>query len=301
MMCTRERLRCFRHTSCTLPPLLMPCFFRPRRSTFLSLFLVLATVSSVLAEDFSCNIETNGRKFDLTSLGKDSASRTRQTPPTTVVDTVDIDICNSLPLKEGVPEGDQCPKGTLVCLTKTNQKDKSDRIVAVIPIASQTLKVAAETKVITGGLSLVIHGDEYPTPNEDSKRAQSLKLTLLCSDTKSRPKFTSYDGSVLSLEWSHPAGCATDDSSKPEDPTPPESSSRGSGVGWFFLVILVGFLLYFILGAYYKYSNYGATGIDLIPHRDFWREVPYMLRDVVSHLCSTIRPRQSSRGGYIAV
>ena len=36
-------------------------------------------------------------------------------------------------------------------------------------------------------------------------------------------------------------------------------------------------------------------------HRDFWREVPYMLRDVVSHLCSTVRPRQSSRGGYIAV
>ena len=37
-------------------------------------------------------------------------------------------------------------------------------------------------------------------------------------------------------------------------------------------------------------------------HRDFWREVPYMLRDLVSHICSAVRPRHSSsRSGYIAV
>lgn len=37
-------------------------------------------------------------------------------------------------------------------------------------------------------------------------------------------------------------------------------------------------------------------------HRDFWKEVPYMLSDVVSHLCSTVHPRRtSSRGGYISV
>lgn len=37
-------------------------------------------------------------------------------------------------------------------------------------------------------------------------------------------------------------------------------------------------------------------------HRDFWKEVPYMLSDVVSHLCSSVRPRRAAaRGGYIAV
>jgi autophagy-related protein 27 len=80
---------------------------------------------------------------------------------------------------------------------------------------------------------------------------------------------------------------------------------------------------YFALGAYYNYSTYGATGLDMMPwvplyyllgfplqailtpasprHRDFWREVPYMLRDVVNHLCASFRPRHSSRGGYIVV
>jgi autophagy-related protein 27 len=85
--------------------------------------------------------------------------------------------------------------------------------------------------------------------------------------------------------------------------------------------LVLGFIGYFLLGAYYNYTTYGASGSDLIPyvpslahvvmsmlivylcrHRDFWREVPYMLRDVVSHLCSSFRPRHSSsRGGYIAV
>lgn len=66
--------------------------------------------------------------------------------------------------------------------------------------------------------------------------------------------------------------------------------------------ILLAFASYFGIGAYYNYSTYGATGMDLIPHRDFWREVPYMLRDVFDHLCTSVKPRSSgSRGGYIAV
>lgn len=36
-------------------------------------------------------------------------------------------------------------------------------------------------------------------------------------------------------------------------------------------------------------------------HRDFWREVPYMLRDVLDHLCASFRPKHSGRGGYISV
>ena len=33
--------------------------------------------------------------------------------------------------------------------------------------------------------------------------------------------------------------------------------------------LLVAFLLYFGLGAYYNYSTYGATGFDLIPYVRF--------------------------------
>lgn len=128
------------------------------------------------------------------------------------------------------------------------------------------------------------------------------------------------------------------DDKKEEDKTPESHKSIGSGLGWFFLACVICLTMkvpqiqvknsiflclatYFGLGAYYNYSTYGARGVDLIPwvsmtfsfafpltfkclprHRDFWKEVPYMLSDVVSHLCSNIRPRRtSSRGGYISV
>lgn len=46
----------------------------------------------------------------------------------------------------------------------------------------------------------------------------------------------------------------------------------------------------------------GASGWDLVPHRDFWRDVPYLAKDVVSHLFSSVRGNQrSTRGGYVSV
>ena len=58
----------------------------------------------------------------------------------------------------------------------------------------------------------------------------------------------------------------------------------GSGIGWFFLLfvflfstkhgefltratlrLFISFAGYFALGAYYNYTTYGATGVDLIP------------------------------------
>lgn len=76
---------------------------------------------------------------------------------------------------------------------------------------------------------------------------------------------------------------------------------------------------YFGLGAYYNYNNYGSTGWDLIPyvfgvlslkapltpliprHRDFWREVPYLVEDLVSYMFSNVRSGGGSRGGYVSV
>ncbi|KAF5385994.1 hypothetical protein D9615_002248 [Tricholomella constricta] len=128
----------------------------------------------------------------------------------------------------------------------------------------------------------------------------------------SDPVLRSYDGSQVIVEWSVPAGCPFqedkgddkgDDSDKDDGkgPKDEDTESTGNGVGWFFLVLILAFAAYFGLGAYYNYSTYGARGADLIPHRDFWKEVPYMLRDVISHLCSSVRPRRPANRGYIAV
>ncbi|KAF7361873.1 Autophagy-related protein 27 [Mycena venus] len=290
---------------------------RPLRNMDLStLFLLLLSFSipvSAFEDPFDCHFQVNNLKYDLNPLaGEHVVTRARETPPTREVDSVRISLCSDLERQKDVSDGDQCPSGTRVCLTKTNSKDGSDRIVSVVPIAqTSTLNPSYAPLSSAKGVSILMHGGSYSHPiNTTTDVEQSVNITLLCAPDSdpSEPKFLSYDGVRLDLEWSSSAGCgfaAGEDEKNGESPGNGGSSGSGSlsSVGWFLLLLVVGFALYMGLGAYYNYSTYGASGIDLIPHREFFAEVPYMLRDVVSHLCSTVRPRRSSshRGGYIAV
>ncbi|TDL24261.1 hypothetical protein BD410DRAFT_786373 [Rickenella mellea] len=262
---------------------------------------------------FDCHVSLDGgaRKYDLTSLkGEHTASRTRDTPPTTMVDEVRFDLCEDLKPRDGVAAADQCTSNTRACFTKTNKKtEQGDRIVAVIPVARSDGQTTVEVSSLSSpkGLQLIFHGSPYPTTDP---QPQTFSVALLCDSTTSSPQFKSYNNSQLSVEWKTPAACEADGKEPPKDGDKEgdggnggqEDAHVGSGLGWFFLLLLLAFAAYFALGAYYNYTTYGATGSDLIPHRDFWRDVPYLIRDVVSHLCSSFRPRRtSSRGGYIAV
>ncbi|KAF5370892.1 hypothetical protein D9758_002033 [Tetrapyrgos nigripes] len=273
------------------------------------LLLVMLWTSAVLSiqdSSFDCKFNIGSTKFDLTSLAKEqTVNRTRETPPTKMKDVFTFNLCSDLQLTDTLGKQDQCPEGTRGCLTKVNVKEDVERVVSVIQVA-KTSSLDASYSMLSSpnGISLVFHGATYPN---DSSPQQYLNLTLLCDQSPDTDpiKFVSYNGSELRVEWVTSAACATengggDSGSGNEDDG--SSRSYGSGLGWFFLVLLLAFAAYFGLGAYYNYTTYGASGLDLIPHRDFWKEVPYLLRDVVSHLCSVVRPRRtSSRGGYIAV
>lgn len=127
------------------------------------------------------------------------------------------------------------------------------------------------------GLNIIYHGNPYPSLPSADPISQSFNLTLHCATELSPIDFQSYDGISLNLEWSTPAGCefkGTDDTPQDDDTGGGDSDSGdgekepesvGSGVGWFLLVLLLAFLGYFALGAYYNYTTYGATGMDLIP------------------------------------
>ncbi|ESK97062.1 autophagy-related protein 27 [Moniliophthora roreri MCA 2997] len=283
-------------------------------SPVLLYLLIFYSTSSVLAQQehaFDCHVTIDTSKWDLTPLaGEHTITRIREMPPSKMEDTVLFNLCDDLKSDDKVPERDQCPPGTRCCLTKTNKKEsEQDRITAVVPIAqTSSLNVSSSILSSPKGLSLVLHGDSYPNPVSGESTPQSLRLDLLCGEpTDPLYKFLSYDGSQLHLEWTNPAGCSTQndgDGSKGGEGGNDGNSGQsvGSGLGFFFGVLLLALFAYFGLGAYYNYTTYGASGMDLIPHRDFWREVPYMLKDVISHLCSTVSPRRtSSRGGYISV
>ncbi|KAI5120310.1 hypothetical protein M0805_005814 [Coniferiporia weirii] len=264
----------------------------------------LGLYTSAQAQDpFDCSVTFDStHSFDLTKLkGEQIVTRIRETPPSRMLDEVRFDLCGDLARQDGVAEGDQCPSGTRACLTMTNHKgDNSARVIAAIPLAVSSA-LNPETALLSSpkGLNVVFHGSEYPTTDPIP---QSLNVSLLCDTEQGDPSFISYYGAQLVVEWHTPAGCGFLKDDPPSDGGNSEEGEEkkvGSGIGWFFLLLFLAFVAYFAIGAYYNYSTYGAVGADLIPHRDFWREVPYVLRDVVSHLCTALRP--SPRNGYIAV
>ncbi|KZT58913.1 hypothetical protein CALCODRAFT_431824 [Calocera cornea HHB12733] len=262
--------------------------------------------------EWDCIVSRDRLHWDFNHLELSTLSYTQHNPPSSSTTEIEIHLCKALPAKDGVAEVDQCPAGTRVCLRTTNQKEnEADRITRVVPIAgdiatpSYTSSLNAE---FTEPLVLTLHGPAYPPAPHDPSRPQSVSITFHCSDSDHSPTFTSYDTSkgVLYLEWSSKAGCAQKGAVEP--PTDGGDSDNGgggsrrggSGVGWFFLTLFILIIAYFGLGAYYNYTQYGASGWDLLPHRDFWRDVPYLVRDITSHLCSAIRPG-GSRGGYTSV
>lgn len=50
-------------------------------------------------------------------------------------------------------------------------------------------------------------------------------------------------------------------------------------------------------GMFYNHQQYSARGWDLVPHRDFWRELPTLGSDLVHHVSTNVRGG-GSRGGY---
>ncbi|EED78352.1 predicted protein [Postia placenta Mad-698-R] len=76
----------------------------------ISLLLLLSAWASAAEDegDFSCHVSYNGLKYDLTKIkGQQVVKRTRETPPSTMIDTVVFDLCEGLQPDEGVDEKDQ--------------------------------------------------------------------------------------------------------------------------------------------------------------------------------------------------
>ena len=64
--------------------------------------------------------------------------------------------------------------------------------------------------------------------------------------------------------------------------------------------IFLGVAAYLIFGSWLNYNRYSARGWDLVPHSETIRDLPYLLRDWMRRVVSTVQGG-GSRGGYSAV
>lgn len=73
-----------------------------------TLVSLLFCLPGVFSQAFDCKVSVGGKDYDLAELyGEHSVSRTRVTPPSTIVDTIRFDLCEDLKQLDGVSESDQ--------------------------------------------------------------------------------------------------------------------------------------------------------------------------------------------------
>ncbi|GJN91303.1 hypothetical protein Rhopal_004322-T1 [Rhodotorula paludigena] len=230
-----------------------------------------------------------------------------------------LSLCSALPDPSSSAPEDDCPHGTRLCMRAfSSRSGLEDRLLSVVPVAGEldggpafqpTAKKKDGEKANEAWV-LELGGGKY------NGVEQKARIEMRCDpDAKeTSPTVEDYDSKagVLSLKWTTFAACPTnsDSSPPPEGDNKPDDGGGGnredgardpvghSGglgfFGWFITLLVVAFVAYFAIGSYQNYTTYGATGWDMIPHRDVWRDLPYVVADL-------FKGRGGSRNGYSAL
>ncbi|KAI8331701.1 autophagy-related protein 27 [Chlamydoabsidia padenii] len=257
-------------------------------------------------------------QLDLSPMNRDFIMETRaNTKPSTKITRTHVNICNFVTKPPITYDEDFCKANTYVCLRLYHKKGDVERLDEVEELAgdyedsklSPEFKIASENHDLTtdGALfALKLHGG-----NVDGKK-QTVIITLECDNNGSHnnpdgPELISDDGYVTKLHWKVVFACASKATEKSPSAKRPSSNIGLPELGGKFTInlvfIILGVLmvLYFISGAIYHYRMFNARGIDLIPHRDFWLDLPYLAKDIIGYLLEAVMSHRRARKGYTPV
>ncbi|KAH9455361.1 hypothetical protein Pst134EA_022831 [Puccinia striiformis f. sp. tritici] len=276
------------------------------------LLLLLSPLLPVTAQDklVDCKYSSpQGASYDFNNLIDPKSwplnlTTITSTPPSTTIETILVSICKKLPTDHQTQNPPtSCPDRTLVCLLIYNEiaGGLDRRLEQIIPVGLDTLPTPTYIALRQIGnqesVQLTIKGSIY------NDIQQTTYLNLICPNSKeavseevsSKPTRTIYDriqGS-LNITWITPTACAS---------TTNQNSGKSSSTHTFqnfITVLVVLFFIYLIIGMWYNYSTYGLTGIDGLPHKTFWEEVPKITQEFIRNLCgSRTSSVQGNRADY---
>jgi len=276
-----------------------------------SLFIAGFTTSQadIVTPESLCekNVKINDYHFDISPLKDNDAKVEHElnTQPGRLKQEFTFNFCRKINRLEGEQDYNQCPDGTFFCerTIMTGHPDRKE------PIVTEINKVG---KFDEDPLELT--ASPFADPQDDSKASKltiTMKnknykaiITLECSDADGSPTFVqgSREQSTVELDWKIKTACGqkSDIVSPPPKTGGDEQTSEGMSKWKIFLIIFfVGLGLYFGVGAFYNSRTYNARGWDLLPHSDFWRDLPYLIKDFVMTVYNSFSSRR--HGGYMSV
>ncbi|PWN34972.1 uncharacterized protein FA14DRAFT_167408 [Meira miltonrushii] len=282
-------------------------------SSLLPLQIFILAVGVWASSTFDCkNVRSENYQFDLSRFNFPvEIMDTEQTPPTTTKTSIKIDLCAPLPQENG-PAVEQCKEGTRICMRVINdKKGEGERVTQVISAGGNgiddgkwSVQLGEHVDGAERVLELEMAGDYY------GDRKQRTEIDFRCNKNgpkDAKPIMKKYDREEgkLKLEWTTPYACTThmggagdndrSDTDKGGNQDPNKNSGGWGFFSWFFFLLIVGGIVYFVAGLWRNYNEYGV--IEL-PNKDFWREAPYIAKDMGKHIYSTVSGQGSSRGAY---
>jgi len=253
------------------------------------------------------NVKINDYHFDLSPLEeKDSkVEHVLSTHPGPGVKKQEFtfNFCRKIKRIEQEPDYYQCKDGTFFC----ERSILTDHPASKEPIVVEINHIGGDDD---DPLQLTASADADP---QDESKANKLTInmwnknykamvTLECSNTDDDPTYVmgSHEKKVAELNWKTKTACGQKGDIEPPPVSEPDKTSDGTS-RWstFFIIFFLGFGLYIGLGALYNSRTYHARGWDLLPHSDFWRELPYLIKDFVMAVYNSISSRR--HGGYMSV
>eukprot|EP00301_Raphidiophrys_heterophryoidea_P011423 c17532_g1_i1.p1 GENE.c17532_g1_i1~~c17532_g1_i1.p1 ORF type:complete len:259 (+),score=47.86 c17532_g1_i1:62-838(+) len=121
--------------------------------------------------------------------------------------------------------------------------------------------------------------------------SNSMVVTLMCSTTEVKPTAATENNFQYSFIWKTPAACAgattPTPTPTPDGPTPTPGPSTGggskkdslSGVAIFDILFFCSLAAFLIFGSIYNWKVKGESGVNVIPFKDFLKDIPFLVKD----------------------
>ncbi|OLY82247.1 Autophagy-related protein 27 [Smittium mucronatum] len=242
--------------------------------------------SIILAAAFNCKeVNINGTIVDISLINKEfSSSNQISTPPSKSNILYTVNPCQVLKQNDALPIIDRCDPDSWGCRTVTNIKNDESRVIEVTSLASQ--KVSQNPLLFYQENATEKSKQVFWEMGGSEFLGEKLKtrIELVCKNDEERLEYLKTEGSTVYFKLLTKAICQftkspndkTPEAKPPKDKTPeganPEdpSKDKDSGFGifsFFYYLIIVGFIVYFIVGCVYNKVVNNETGLNMIPNK----------------------------------
>ncbi|ORX81936.1 hypothetical protein BCR32DRAFT_292980 [Anaeromyces robustus] len=194
----------------------------------------------------------------------------------TEYDTWYIDPCRSVEKEPEDSKNGKCPKNSKVCLVKSFEFN-GEKGKKIMDIKGYAVNNPPQDPVIKeSDYILNFEGEE--------KSGYSTEFRFSCVGNNDGNPEVELDESKKKVVITWKGICVSDGKTSPVDDDKKNKDEKSGGGHFFLRFIFIIVVCYFVIGMCYNFFVLNKSGIDIIPHVDFWNALIGSILDKLSEL-----------------